>query len=90
VGTNYYPSAIWATSGALKKERTRAGLLDTQQVGLDAVLERLIQGERAFCRAGALHIVPHQFVRIQFRRVAGQKVQFQFATRGVDITLAPP
>src|SRR5437667_60629 len=35
----------------------------------------------------ALHVVPHQFVRVEFRRIAGQEVQFQFAAARVDVVL---
>ena len=37
------------------------------------------RGEWALGRAGALDVVPHQFVGVQLWRIAGQEVQFEFA-----------
>src|SRR5258706_5204762 len=62
-------------------------VLDDEQVGLDAILKTLTLDERTFRGPGALHIVPHQFVRVQFGRIAGQEVQFQFAAGRFDVAV---
>src|SRR6266478_5399236 len=62
-------------------------VLDDEQVGLDAILKTLTLDERTFRGPGALHIVPHQFVRVQFGRIAGQEVQFQFAAGRFDVVV---
>ena len=35
--------------------------------------------QRASCNAGALDVAPHQLMRIEVRRITGQKVQSQFS-----------
>ncbi|KVP38366.1 hypothetical protein WJ87_09520 [Burkholderia ubonensis] len=46
-------------------------------VNLRAELFTLVQG--ISCDACALHVAPHQLIRVEVRCIAGQKVQYQFA-----------
>lgn len=43
--------------------------------------------QRASCDAGALDVAPHQLIRIEVRRVTGQKVQSQFSLGVGDVFL---
>src|SRR5438445_9614196 len=75
---------IWSSEEGSDERRI---VLNNEQVGLDAIVKTLTLDERTFRRPGALHVVPHQFVRVEFRRIAGQEVQFQFAAARVDVVL---
>ena len=53
--------------------------MDLGKLLLDLVAQLLALLKRASRRAGAFDMTPHQFIRVQVRRVAGQEVQGQSA-----------
>src|SRR5262245_6273348 len=59
--------------------------LDLEEVGFDSILQRLFWGKRSLGGAGALHVAPDQFVRVQFRCIAGQEDQLEFASRAFNV-----
>src|SRR5208337_958742 len=50
-------------------------------------MQRFSLHERTLRCAGSLHVVPHQFIWIEFRCVARQEMKFQFPPRRCDVVL---
>jgi hypothetical protein len=47
--------------------------LDRGELRLDLVLQCFASAERSTGYAGAFHVAPYQFIRVQLRGVAGRK-----------------
>ena len=61
--------------------------LERCKLRLDLVAQFFALLQRTSCRAGALDMTPYQFVGIQVRRIAGQKMQSQTTVGGSDVFL---
>src|SRR3974390_650496 len=50
-------------------------------------MQRFSLHEWALCCAGSLHVIPHQFIWIEFGRIPRQEMKFQFPPRRCDVVL---
>jgi len=60
--------------------------LDVGEILLNTIPQRFVLSQRGFGGAVIAKMIPNKFIRVQIRRIAGKKMQFQHALKGLYIS----